>query len=41
MLLRQATDVIKGSAVRERLAAVEQIRLVEFLAGPEVALAML
>jgi hypothetical protein len=41
ILLRQATDVIKGSAVRERLAAVEQIRLVEFLAGPEVALAML
>jgi hypothetical protein len=41
MLLRQATDVIKGSAVKERLAPVEQIRLVEFLAGPEVALTML
>jgi hypothetical protein len=41
MLLRQATDVIKGGAGGSRLAAVERIRLVEFLAGPEAALAML
>jgi hypothetical protein len=41
LLLRQATDVIKSSAVGDRLAAVERSRLVECLAGPEAALAML
>jgi hypothetical protein len=41
LLLSRATDMIKGGALAGGLAVVEQMRLVEFLAGPEAALAML
>jgi hypothetical protein len=41
LLLHRATDMIKGGALGDHLGAVDQVRLVEFLAGPEAALAML
>jgi hypothetical protein len=41
LLLRRASEVIKGSAAGGHLALVDQIRLVELLAGPEAALAMM
>jgi hypothetical protein len=41
VLLGSAADAIKGSAMRDRLALADQIRLVEILSGPDAALAML
>ena len=40
-LLEKAAATIKGGAMRDRLAPVDQIRLVEILVGPDAALAML
>jgi hypothetical protein len=41
LLLRRATDMIKAGKLGGNLGTVDQIRLVELLAGPEAALAML
>jgi hypothetical protein len=41
VLLRRATEAIRGSVVGSQLAIVDQIRLVELLSGPEAALEML
>jgi hypothetical protein len=41
LLLRRAADMIKGGGMGNHLGAVDQVRLVELLAGPEAALAML
>jgi hypothetical protein len=40
LLLGKAAEAIKGDAMRDRLAPVEQIRLVEILSGSDAALAM-
>jgi hypothetical protein len=40
LLLGKAAEAIKGNAMRDRLAPVEQIRLVEILSGSDAALAM-
>ena len=41
LLLRKAAETVKDSAMRDRLTQVDQIRLVEVLAGPEAALELL
>jgi hypothetical protein len=41
LLLRRATDMIKGGTSGGHLGIVDQVRLVELLAGPEAALTML
>jgi len=41
LLLRKAVEAIRDSVMRDRLALVDQLRLVEILSGPDVALAML
>jgi hypothetical protein len=41
VLLRQAVEAVMDSTMQDRLTRVDQIRLVEVLAGPEAALAML
>jgi hypothetical protein len=40
-LLRQATATVKDGALRDRLAVVDQARLVEVLAGPDAAFEMM
>ncbi len=39
--MQRATDAVTGSASGSHLAEVDQVRLVELLSGPDVALAML
>jgi len=41
LLLNNAAETIKDRAMRDRLSLVDQARLVEILAGPEAALALL
>jgi hypothetical protein len=41
LLLRKATETTKDRAMRDRLTQVDQIRLVEVLAGPDAALELL
>lgn len=41
VLLKKAAEAISGPAMRDRLALVDQVRLVEILSGPEAALAIL
>ena len=41
LLLGKAAEAIKGSAMQDRLALVDQLRLVEILSGSDAALAML
>lgn len=41
LLMQRATDAVTGSASGSHLAEVDQVRLVELLSGPDVALAML
>jgi hypothetical protein len=41
LLLGKATDAIRGRAMRDRLSPVDQVRLVEILAGPDAAFALL
>jgi hypothetical protein len=41
MLLKKAAEAIGGSSMLGRLAPVDQVRLVEILAGPEAAMALL
>jgi hypothetical protein len=41
LLLRKAAETVKDSAMRDRLTHVDQIRLVEVLAGPDAALELL
>jgi hypothetical protein len=41
LLLRNAAETVKDSTMRDRLTLVDQIRLVEVLAGPDAALDLL
>ena len=41
LLLRKAAETVKDSAMRDRLTHVDQIRLVELLAGPDAVLELL